>query len=151
VWFSEKLLSAGEERASAYLRGALAELVSMEEVQALDRPGSVVLKTRDSQHPLLHLLALVRHLNVHVKSVKTGTHEVSAKFDEHEFELDIPVVANLSASDLLALRNGKHYTQVELERLVTWFNKAQLHWGAGYVVRVCAEAYAEEIAAHHGC
>jgi len=150
VMFSEQAAKADENWTAAYLRAALADMVSMEEVQALDRPAHQPLKVKDSKNPLVHLLALIRHLNIHVKSVMTSTQAVSASFHDHNFEMNVHIVDNVNVGDLQALKNGRHYSFSDLSCMLDWFRASQMHWGAGYVVRVGAEAYASEIATHHG-
>lgn len=150
VMFAERAAKAGEAWSAAYLRAALADMVSMEEVQTLDRPNRPALKVRGSKNPLVHLLALIRHLNIHVKSVATSTHAVPASFHDHHFEMEVHIIDNLDVVELQALRNGKHYSINDLNRMVEWFRTSQLHWGATYLVRIGVEAYATEIASHHG-
>lgn len=151
VMFSETATKAGDDwPAAAYLRAGLADLVSIEEVQRLDRPTRAPLKVRNCANPLVHLLALVRHLNIHVKSVVAIARQVPAKFDGHEFDLKVCVISNLSVSDLQALKNGAYYSSAELQQMTDWFQAAQLHWGAGYLLRIGAESFATEVATHHG-
>lgn len=151
VMFSESASRAGDDwPAAAYLRAGLTDLVSIEEVQQLDRPTSPPLKVRNCANPLVHLLALVRHLNIHVKSVVAIAREVPANFGGHEFDLKVCVISNLTVPDLQALKNGKYYSSAELQQMTDWFQAAQLHWGAGYLLRIGAENFATEVATHHG-
>lgn len=151
VMFSERASKAANDwPAAAYLRAALADLVSIEEVQQLDRPTSPPLKVRNCANPLVHLLALVRHLNIHVKSVMTIAREVPANLNGHEFDMKVCVISNLTVSDLQALKNGKYYSSAELKQMTDWFQATQLHWGAGYLLRIGAESFATEVAIHHG-
>jgi len=136
--------------AAAYLRASLADYCSIEEVQKIDRPNTAHIKLTDLTNPLLHLLELMRHLNIHVKSSQAERGSIAASFDGSPFDLGIQIVSNLEARDLGELRNGKHYAPTDLRDMVIWFKKAQLHWGAGYVVRLGTEALAELICVHHG-
>jgi len=101
------------------------------------------------KNPLLHLLELIRHLNVHVKTVRAIPHSVFATWDNHTIDLDVFVISNLDAVDRAALRNGKHYTSSDLQMAVTWFQESQLHWGAGHIVRVGIESFAHALCAHY--
>jgi hypothetical protein len=151
VMFSESASRAGDDwPAAAYLRAGLADLVSIEEVQQLDRPTSPPLKIRNCTNPLVHLLALVRHLNIHVKSVVAIAREVPANFGGHEFDLQVCVISNLTVSDFQDVRNVRYYSSAELQQMIDWFQVAQLHWGAGYLLRIGAESLAAEVATHHG-
>lgn len=137
-------------RAAAFLRAALADYCAMEDVQTMDRPGTEALKIRATVSPLLHLLGLLRHLNIHVKTVHAERHTVSATIDTHTFDLQVFVVTNLDASDLAALKNGKHYNLADLQQSVSWFNSKQNHWGAGDLISIGAQLFARQICQHHG-
>lgn len=150
VMFSENASKAGNDwPAAAYLRAGLADLVSIEDIQKLDRPTNPPLKVRNCANPLVHLLALVRHLNIHVKSVVASAHQAPANFGGQDFDLKVCVISNLTVSDLQTLNNGRHYAPAELQQMMDWFQAAQLHWGAGYLLRIGAEIYATEVATHH--
>lgn len=116
-------------RAAAYLRAGLADYCAMEEVQSIDAPSTVALKISASLNPVLHLLELLRHLNIHVKTVTTREHKISAELEGQEFEMSTYVVTNLDAEDLAALRNGRRYSLADLQRMVEWFALKQDHWG----------------------
>lgn len=137
-------------RAAAFLRAGLAEFWSMEEMQKTDKPNTLPVQIIDSKNPLLHLLELARHLNVHVNSVKAQHQSVPVTFEGQEFDLDVYIWSDLDAKALAKLRNGKRYQLAELERLVTWFSTEQLHWGAGDLVRAGVEIFSEELCNHHG-
>ncbi|MBL8466288.1 hypothetical protein [Methyloversatilis discipulorum] len=135
--------------AAAYLRAALADYCSIEEMQKVDRPSATHLRISGLANPLFHLLELMRHLNVHVKSVQAERHTVEASFREQSFDLDVQIVSNLDVQDLAALKNGKNYTPADLQRMVDWFQRVQVHWGAGYVVRFGIESLAELLCSHY--
>jgi hypothetical protein len=80
----------------------------------------------------------------------TIAREVPANFAGHEFDLKVCVISNLTVSDLQALKNGKYYSSAELKQMIDWFQATQLHWGAGYLLRIGAESFATEVATHHG-
>ena len=136
-------------RAAAFLRAALADYCAMEEVQAMDQPGSPSFKITDTRNPLLHLLKLVRHLSIHVKTVAARPYLVSAKLGEHEFQLNVFVFTNLDSQDLITLRNGKNYDLADLEKSVAWFNSMQEHWGAGDLIFLGTKLFAEQVCLHH--
>lgn len=150
VMFAEQAKHGEHWVAAAYLRASLADFVSMEEIQTLDATAHTPLRIRHSSNPLVHLLALMRHLNIHVKSVATSQHTVSASVWDQPFEMDLSVISNLALPDLQGLRNAKYYSTADLNNVVAWFAAAQLHWGVGYIFRVGVEAFASEIAHHHG-
>lgn len=63
-------------RAAAFLRAALAEFCSIEEMQELDRGKGPHFAVTASPNPLLHLLKLMRHMNIHVKSVEVKPQKI---------------------------------------------------------------------------
>jgi hypothetical protein len=150
VMFAEQSTKQSDPvRSAAYLRAALADFCSIEEMQAIDRPSSTPLRLAAMKNPLLHLLELMRHLNIHVKAVQAAPRTVDATLGEHTFSLETYVVSNLDANDLAALRNGKRYALPDLQKMVAWFNESQNYWGSGYVVRVGVEAFAQALCTHH--
>ena len=136
--------------AAAFLRAALADYCSIEEVQKADKPSAKHLRVKDSVNPLLHLLKLMRHLNIHVKTVQAERRSIPVSFGDQTFDMDVYVISNLEAADLAVLKNGKRYATHDIDVMVDWFSKAQLHWGAGYVVRVGIESLAQELCSHYG-
>ena len=72
VMFAQQAERQSESWASAaFLRAALADLCSMEEMQKTDRPtsSSSWVKIENGDNPFLHFLVLLRHLNIHVKTI----------------------------------------------------------------------------------
>lgn len=137
-------------RAAAFLRAALADYCAMEEIQTMDRPTTKALKISATANPLLHILELLRHLSIHVKTMHARQHTVAATIDVHTVDLQVFVITNLEASDLAALRNGKHYDLADLQKTVTWFNSRQNHWGAGDLISIGTQLLAQQICQHHG-
>jgi hypothetical protein len=151
IMFAAHASKQGEPwRAAAYLRASLAEFCSMEEVQETDKPSAPPTKITDSLNPLLHLLALIRHLSVHVKSVRTQLQSIPVMFGDYNFDLDIYIWTDLDSRSLSKLRNGKWYKLADLERATAWLNTAQLNWGAGDLVRAGVEEFAAQLCSHHG-
>lgn len=135
-------------RAAAFLRAALAEFCSVEEVQKVDRPKESYFAIKTSTNPLLHVLELMRHLNIHVKSVKVKSHKFGVTFGGVEADLETFIVSNLSARDLMSLRNGKRYSISDLDRCVDWFEARQTEWGAGDLVRMGTAILATQVCEH---
>lgn len=151
VMFAETSAKNSEPwRAAAHLRASLAEFCSSEEMQKLDKPGARHLRLADVEDPLIHLLELMRHLNIHVKSAETDSIAINVSWGDQEFEMTAYTISNLGYQDLASLRNGKDYLPADLQRMVAWFEKAQRHWGAGHVVRVGTEALANRLCKHYG-
>lgn len=137
-------------RAAAFLRASLADYCSIEEMQKLDRPAHARFKLAASPNPLLHLLELLRHLNVHVKTVETVAHSINVQFKDQTSDMNVYVISNLDPTDLAALRNGKHYNIADIGRSVGWFTVRQTEWGAGDLVSMGTELLAGAICTHFG-
>lgn len=137
-------------RAAAFLRAALVDYCSIEEMQGVDRPACAHFKLATSPNPLLHILALLRHLNVHVQSAEAAAHSINVQFKGQASDLDVYVISNLDPSNLAALKNGKHYNRADIDRAVAWFAAKQMMWGAGDLVRMGTELLAGAICDHYG-
>lgn len=135
-------------RSAAFLRAALADYSSIFEMQTADSPTTVAFKLQNTMNPLLHLLDLMRHQNIHVKTVTTMPHTVDAQWDNQEFEMKVSVISNLSVSDLAALRNGRKYALADLVRVVDWFTMHQNIWGAGDLITLGTNILAKDICSH---
>lgn len=151
VWLAAQSSKQSEPwRAAALLRASLADFCAIEEMQKLDRPGEAHFKIRDSQNPLLHLLELLRHLNIHVKTVEASAHAISVTLKDQTSDMGVYVISNLDAADLATLKNGKHYARADIERAVSWFKTRQTEWGAGDLLSMGAQQLAADICAHFG-
>lgn len=137
-------------RAAAFLRAALAEFCSVEEMQELDRGQGSRFAVASSTSPLLHVLKLMRHLNIHVKSLAIRPHKINMVCFGIEGDMNVYVVSNLEAQDLASLKSGRYYDHSDLERCVDWFNSRQTEWGAGDLIRMGTTILAEEICTQFG-
>jgi hypothetical protein len=153
VLFAESACGHEESwRDAAYLRVALGEFRSMDEALKRDTAALNFKKTPkliDSQNPLLHFMKILRDLNFHVKIMQTVKETRNASCADHSFDLSIAVITDLTVNDLLATDNAKYYTKNDFDLMVRWFNKAQLHWGAGHIITVTVEIYARELADYY--
>lgn len=136
-------------RAAAFFRAALAEYCAIEEMQTVDMLGSKPFELSTSSHPLFHLLKLLRHLNIHVKTSQTKSHPVEFAVEDHRFEMNVYVITDLEATDLGMLQNGRKYSRADLDRAVRWFTSRQEHWGAGDLITMGINCLAEELCSHY--
>ncbi len=158
VMFAELAEKQSESWASAaFLRAALADLCSMEETQKIDRPASPLVKIADEQNPLLHLLVLLRHLNIHVKAMEVESEHSTITLDGLPLFLNdealiwsVLVVTNLSSSDLAALRNGSQYDPSDLHQAVAQFDKRQRSCGADKLIGQGVAMFATLLCDRHG-
>lgn len=132
-------------RAAAFLRAALADFSSIKEMQGVDQGDGPHFAIASSSNPLLHLLELMRHMNIHVKSVQVEPHKVPINYKGVEDDMDVYVVSNLQTCDLTSLKNGRHYNRTDLKRCVAWFNSRQTEWGAGDLIIMGTILFAEKI------
>lgn len=143
--------------AAAFVRAALAELHSMEEMQGIDRPGAKTVKIADQRNPLLHVLILLRHLNIHVKAVSVTSESspilldgLQICFDGQSLMWSVLVVTDLSSGDLAALNNGKHYSAKDLDQCVAWFERHQQSCGVGGLIAQGVAALTVQLCNQHG-
>lgn len=150
IYFAETAAKLQPEwAASAHLRAALAEFVSMGEVQTLDIPSAANFETKHSLNPLVQLMTLLRHFNIHTGTLNLQSHSVSAQWAGTNRQVQTAIVRDLTLASLAAVRDTKHFLPDDLKVMLDWFHVAQCHWGAGYVFRIGAEAFASELADHH--
>lgn len=142
--------------AAAFVRAALAELCSMEEMQSVDRPGATLVKIADQKNPLLHLLVLLRHLNIHVKATSvTSEHSpilldgLQICFNDQPLMGSVLVVTDLSSGDLKALKNGKDYSASDLDQCVDWFGRRQQSCGVGKLIAQGVAVLAMQLCNQH--
>ena len=149
VWLAAQSSKQSDPRhAAALLRASLADYCSIEEMQKLDRPGKASFAIRDSRNPLLHLLELLRHLSIHIKTVETSVRAINISIGKFESDINVNVISNLDADDLANLRNGKHYSRADIERCVAWFKQRQTDWGAGDLISLGAMELGAEVCTH---
>lgn len=127
-----------------FLRAALSELVSIEEVIKKDLPISKYKLGQDG-NPLLILLRELRHYNVHMDTSKVNAKKVIVTYKDRTFENDICVIDNLSSVELCKLRNFKNTDPKQVEKLIEWFDVLQNHIGIPYVIKMAVELCAKEI------
>ena len=157
VMFAQQAAKQSEPWISAaFLRASLADLCAMEEMQKFDRPTSLPVKVADERNPLLHLLVLLRLLNIHVKAMAVAPEHSVISFNGMPLALDdqpltwsVLVVTNLSSSDLAALRDGAKYDLSDLERCVTWFSDRQRSGGVGGLVVQGVAIFAKQLCDRH--
>lgn len=150
IMFASQSSRQGETwRAAAFLRAALVDYCSIEEMQKMDRPNHTHFKLAASVNPLLHILELLRHLNVHVKTVQTMQHSIPVQLEEITSNMNVHIISNLNTSDLAALKNGKYYNKTDIDRIVNWFKKKEIIWGTGDLISLGTTLLAEALCSHY--
>jgi len=118
-------------KCEGYMRATLAELVSVEDTLAWERPGKVF-RLWQSANPLLHIMRELRNMNVHLQPSTFGTREISVQLRvEGSVPTDIEIftLQNFTAERFKQLHNAKRYTEQQVEDLVAWFNTFHKQWG----------------------
>lgn len=125
-------------RDEAFIRAGLADFSSMNDslVRDLRQAGRAKARFnfRDSENPLIHLMWLLRNINIHASRSQTETAKatvVSRLGSPHEYSYSIPVIVNLSTEHLLERKETrKYYHERDLVSVVEWFNQNQRKFGA---------------------
>lgn len=125
-------------RDEAHIRGGLAEFKSIDDSLVRDLrqagDGRPAHKLRQSRNPLVHLMSLMRDVNIHASRSRTDTAETTVipTFGEprrHTYK--VPLIINLSIQQLLSKREASRlYSEPDLRRVVKWFEDNQRKFGA---------------------
>lgn len=118
-------------RSEGYMRASLAELVSVEDSLAWERPDKKF-RLWMSSNPLLHALRELRNMNVHLQPSAFKTNEISVQLRAEGSEpinIEIFTLRDFTAERFKQLKNAKHYTEQQINDLVTWFNAFHERWG----------------------
>lgn len=152
------LCSANKEfeswRNSAYLRAGLNEFYSIEDAARRDfkkhKLGNKPPKISDSNNPLVHVMYMLRHVNVHAAISKTNFHKTSIistlggqpeKIDWKSVILTKPIL-----EQILGLKEAsKHYNRTELKKATNWIDEKQIIFGIGEIFRRGLSAYCSEL------
>jgi len=137
-------------RDEAYIRAGLNEFYSIEQVlkrehKIANLPGSS-LEIYNSLNPLLHLMRLMRHLDVHTESFPVIGYDtkVTVHFNDppQEWTYRTAIIKDLSADRLRKIRDVKQkYDDAKLDRVVEWFLEKQKVFGVCEVFMKGTEAY----------
>lgn len=141
-------------RNAAHLRAGLNEFYSIEDAARRDFKlaclGKGSAKICDSKNPLLHLMYLLRNVNVHAELSNTDIHHSSVVSnvggDNHEIKLKALVLRRRTIDQLLRSEKAKKcYNHAELERAAEWLDRVQHIFGIGEVFRKGLSLYCGEI------
>lgn len=163
AWFSAckdpQIPHSGVEDAGrlreGFLRAALAELVSAEEVLSLDlgeRVAIGVTKMNSLPHPLLHVVRELRNHELHLRQTPLAafTRErmwghIDRPADATVLSLTLWQLEGVSVESFSALRNAKRYSRSQVEAMIGWFNAQQSEWGVQELVLRAVRIYAEAL------
>lgn len=141
-------------RREAYLRAALVEFVAMEYVLPQDMKTlgltSKLPRICESSNPLVHAVAALRHMNVHLTSSALSQAQRLAVWpvepEPLEFTYEMWITQPLTRENLIR-RKGPKYSDDEVEHLLKWFVSAQSEWGVHHLVQHAIVEYAKFLTA----
>jgi hypothetical protein len=163
TWFSDSsdaTLHVSPEAAprlrEGFLRAALAELVSVEEVLPLDLANGPHagrrLRMNDLPLPHVHLVRELRNheLHLHHNSLSGFTSELLwGHIDRLQEATPITVsrwiLEGVTAASFSRLNNAKFYSAREIALIIDWFNETQRQWGVHEVLLRAANDYASAL------
>lgn len=167
IWFAQgesTLINLGKDLPrlrEGFIRAALAELVSAEEVLRLDlqstgRKGAKIFRMNDSLQPHLHIVRELRHHELHLHHNKVAKFERNllwGRLDKPELATPITVslwvLEGLTFKSFSALNNAKNYNASDLRAMIDWFNKTQTEWGVNEILLCAVNNYVEELCAFY--
>lgn len=122
--------SAAYRRREAYMRAALAEFVSVEDVLEWEHPNDPY-RIWLSSNPLLHIMRELRNLNIHLPTSQLSTRTISVRWGDNgdPFDMPIYVIEDLTADKFSQLKNARFYTPEQITQLIDWFNAFHAEWG----------------------
>ncbi|MBV5329976.1 MAG: hypothetical protein JZU65_20515 [Chlorobium sp.] len=140
-------------RNAAYLRAGLNEFYSIEDAARRDCKTNGLQKPAmisASNNPLVHLMYLLRHVNVHAQISNTRIYDTSviSNFGESPEKiqwkaviLDRPTLEQVQCCN----EAKKYYDPSELERATKWIDENQYIFGIGEVFRKGVSVYCREL------
>jgi hypothetical protein len=140
-------------RNDARIRAGLNEFYSMEDAARRDfRRAKVGVKPSDikeSRSPLVHLMYVLRHVNVHTRPVPTRIQNItviSQIGETHEFSYDAVIIDAVSVNDLHRCREVKDYYDIsELQIALNWMLNKQQVFGVSEIFRAGVNIYSNEL------
>jgi len=139
---------------SAYFRAGLNDFYSLEDAARRDcRKIGLKLEPpliRESPNPLVHMMYLLRHVNVHATLSETTAHETTVISRmggvEKEHDWQSVVLSKPTFEQVLLCREArKYYDPVELEKATEWLDSEQLTFGVGLLLMRGVSAYCREV------
>jgi len=141
-------------RNSAFLRAGLNEFYSIEDAARRDFKKNNMNfkppKISDSNNPLVHVMYMLRHVNVHAVISKANIHEtsvISTLGDQPEkIDWKSVILARPILEQILRLQEAsKYYNHSDLEKATKWVDENQIIFGIGEIFRRGLSAYCSEL------
>jgi hypothetical protein len=141
-------------RNDARLRAALNEFYSMEDAARRDVRRAKLKKLppsiAESKSPLVHLMYVLRHINVHTKPVPSRVQNISVTSrlggKEHEFTYGAVMIDDISLDDLVRSREAlNYYSKEDLKAALEWLLRNQQAFGISEVFRAGISSYCDDL------
>jgi hypothetical protein len=141
-------------RNDARLRAGLNEFYSIEDAAQRDfrRAGKSSKPPRiaESKSPLVHLMYVLRHVNVHTGPTATRVQPIAVISEfggtPHELSYGAVMIDNITVGDLERVGEvRKYYTNEDLDLVLKWLLEKQQVFGVSEVLRAGLNAYCCEI------
>ena len=141
-------------RNAARLRAGLNEFYSLEDAAKRDCKRNCIkekpVKIHDSKNPLVHLMYLLRHVNVHAQVSNTRVHQTSVIStlggDAHKIDLGALILDAPTIDQVQRCNEARDfYNSADLARATKWIDEVQYVFGIGEVFRRGVSAYCREI------
>ena len=141
-------------RNDARLRAGLNEFYSMEDAARRDfryaKVGITPSDIKDSRSPLVHLMYVLRHVNVHTRPVPTRIQSVTVISQlgetEHEYSYGAVMIDAVSIDDLYRCREVKDfYDTSDLQTALDWMLNEQQVFGVAEIFRAGIHIYSNEL------
>jgi hypothetical protein len=163
MWFSDHdddALHCSENTAGplreGFLRAALAELISVEDILNLDlidlSRSDRVLRMSDTSLPHLHLVRELRNLELHLHHHRLSGFSrdrlwgnISKPEDARRLTVRLWTLEGVTYESIKQLRNAERYSAQEIQTIVKWFNDTQSEWGVHEILLRTANDYAQAL------
>lgn len=147
---SDKYMITDSEKSAAYLRAALHEFSSIEDIIKINFSDIDEKKYRicKSSNPLFHIMKLLRNYNVHVSMNKVAAKnmQVISLHDTDEiFDITVKYINNLSLSELEKTRDSQRYSKSDLKKMINYFNNQQHEFGVCELIKQGILLYSKQI------
>lgn len=158
-YFSTKISTSNLEKSKFYFRGALGELISMEDSLKLYMGEKDQLRLYNINNTLLHVLRHVRNFQFHINIFEFDfVNHNSSIIQPHFKELNIEniiskeiIISDFNVSNLLKLKDiGNYYSIDELNHMVKWYSSSASQFNLQKHILCGLKFYCDEIVKYYG-
>jgi hypothetical protein len=141
-------------RNDARLRAGLNEFYSIEDAAQRDfrlaGKNSTPPRIAESKSPVVHLMYILRHINVHTRPTPTRVQSIAVMSEwggtAHEYSYGAVMLDAITVEDLERVREVRnYYSNEDLEHALEWLLEKQQIFGVSEVFRAGMNIYCREI------